>query len=209
MDGVLDRIRGSLWLAQVVAFATLLRSIALDRWITVLAAVLLIGGAFVAQRGKTWGLALAFAAAAAFPVAWLIGIAPFWFCLVGVAGAIPFLQALPSLVRFDRRATGVLGAITIAMGAAGAMLWKEYALDVFRSVPMLRPSFYPHHGLALAALLAVGLVALVKRRPSQEPRLRVATDSAVRIGAEEELLEELEEPQAARAAISASNKRRY
>ena len=104
--GVLPRaVRYSLFATELVAFATLLRSVAYDRWITVLASVLLIMGAGAARRGRAWGIALAFAAAAAFPTAWVIGIAPAWFCLVGAAGALPFLFVVRAFARFDRSAT--------------------------------------------------------------------------------------------------------
>ena len=92
------RLQLSLVIAQVVGAATLLRSVAYDRWITVLAAALLIVGASAARRGRSWGVGLALGAAASFPVAWAIGIAPPWFCLVG---ALPFAIASRAFARFD------------------------------------------------------------------------------------------------------------
>lgn len=177
------RLSVALFLAQLVAFATLIRSIAYDRWITVLASVLLIAGAFAAQRGRTWGLGLSFAAAVAFPVASMIGIAPPWFWMVGVAGALPFIVASRALARFDKGATAILAGWGIGMGALGAIAWKEYALDVFRQFPILIPSIQAQHTGALVVTAIAATIALAVR-PSlgragpreEEGRLRIASD---------------------------------
>ncbi len=169
------RLRLSLVIAQAVGVLTLLRSVAFDRWITVLASLLLIGGAMAAQRGRTWGVPLAFAAAVAFPVAFLIGIAPPWFCLVGLAGAWPFALSARPFARFDKGATVLLAAITTTLGAAAAITWKEVAWSVFVTFPSLRPSIDAQHGVALAAVLAVVVGALAGR--ARHPAIRVAADS--------------------------------
>ena len=75
----LRRLQLSLVAAQLIGAATLLRSVAYNRWITMLASVLLIVGAEAARRGRSWGVGLALGAASAFPVALAIGIAPAWF----------------------------------------------------------------------------------------------------------------------------------
>ena len=141
------RVQLSLLVLQLVSAATLLRSIAYDRWITVLASVLLIVGALAAQRGRTWGVGLALATAAAFPVAFAIGIAPAWFCLVGIAGALPFALTLRPFARFDKGATALFAVLAGVGGAAVAMGWKEIAYSVFTNVPFLRPSGDAQHGL--------------------------------------------------------------
>jgi hypothetical protein len=179
------RLRFSLAIAQAVGVLTLLRSIAFDRWITVVASLFLIGGAMAAQRGRTWGVPLAFAAAVAFPVAFLIGIAPPWFCLVGLAGAWPFALSARPFARFDKGATVLLAAITTTLGAAAAVAWKEVAWSVFVTFPSLRPSIEAQHGVALAAVLAVVVGALAGR--ARHPAIRVGTesewgDARVRIG---------------------------
>jgi hypothetical protein len=179
------RLRLSLVIAQAVGVLTLLRSIAFDRWITVLASLLLIGGAMAAKRGRTWGVPLAFAAAVAFPVAFLIGIAPPWFCLVGLAGAWPFALSARPFARFDKGATVLLAAITTTLGAAAAITWKEVAWSVFVTFPSLRPSIDAQHGVALAAVLAVVVGALAGR--ARHPAIRVGAESGpgearVRIG---------------------------
>jgi hypothetical protein len=152
-------VRLSLLIAQLVGVLTLLRSVAFDRWITVLASVLLIAGATAAQRGRTWGVGLAFGAAVAFPVAFLIGIAPAWFCLVGVAGALPLVRTWPAFARFDKGAAALLTMIMAACGAMGAIAWKHVAWSVFSAVPALRPSLQPEHGVLVAALLALAIVS--------------------------------------------------
>ena len=82
-------VQTSLVAAQVVGFAPLLRSVAWDRWITVLVSVMLLLGTTAALRGRSWGIALSLAAAAFFPAAWLLGMAPFWFLAAGAVAAWP------------------------------------------------------------------------------------------------------------------------
>lgn len=144
-----------------MGFATLIRSVAFDRWITVLAAVLMVLGAMAALRGRTWGVVLAFASAMAFPVAWAIGIAPVWFVYVGVIGALPFALAYGSLASVDRKATAILAALAAGAGTLGAVLWKLVAWDLFAAFPALRPSVAPQHGLAVLALLLGGLAMML------------------------------------------------
>lgn len=187
------QLRVSFFVAQLVATATLLRSIALDRWITVLASLLILGGTLAASRGRTWGLGLAFAAAVAFPASVFIGIAPLWFGLVGWAGAWPFLLSYRALARFDRSAATALTTVAALGGFLGAVCWKAYAFDVFRALPILTPSLHPHHGLALlSTLAAVGAFIL---RPSARDarashedevgtRTRVAAPTFVRVSPE-------------------------
>ena len=172
----------SLLALQLVGAATLLRSIAYDRWITVLASVLLIVGAMAAQRGRTWGIGLALATAVSFPVAFAIGIAPAWFCLVGIAGALPFALTLRPLARFDKRATALLAVLAATGGAAVAVAWKEIAWTIFRNIPSLRPSGDVQHGAALAATLAVvvAVIASLGRRSGPEARVRIG--ERVRVG---------------------------
>jgi hypothetical protein len=170
------RVRASLFALQAIAAATLLRSIAYDRWITVLASVLLIIGAMAAQRGRAWGIGLTFATAVAFPVAFAIGIAPAWFCLVGLAGALPFALTLRPFARFDKGATALLAVLTAAGGTAVAMAWKEMAWTIFQAIPSLRPSMDAQHGVALAATLAVVVAAVAtqnRRSSPAETHLRI------------------------------------
>ena len=164
--------------------ATLLRSIAYDRWITVLASVLLIVGAMAAQRGRSWGIGLAFAAAVSFPVAFAIGLAPAWFCLVGLAGALPFALTLRPFARFDKSATALLALLAATGGAAAAIAWKEIAWSVITTFPVLRPSGHAHHGVALAAALAVvvGIIAGRARFPRSPEAARVRIGERMRVG---------------------------
>lgn len=175
------RVRSSLLAAEIAGAATLVRSIAYDRWWTVLVSVLLIAGALAAQRGRTWGVALAFASAMAFPVAWAIGIAPAWFCLVGIAGALPFVHLLPAFARFDRRATAFLAGLAATLGALGAVVWKNVALSVFVHVPLLRPSLEANHGLFIAALVGAGFFAARARIAGARNDARVRIGERVRV----------------------------
>jgi hypothetical protein len=183
------RLRLSLLVAQAVGVMTLLRSIAYDRWITVLASLFLIGGAYAATRGRTWGVGMAFASAVAFPVAFAIGIAPAWFCLVGLAGAWPLAIAWRSFARFDKGAATLLATIAATAGAAAAIAWKEVAWSVISTFPSLRPSIEAQHGIALLATMAVvvGVVAGRAKHPadasaSSEGEARVRFGERVRIG---------------------------
>jgi hypothetical protein len=151
-------------LVQLVSIATLMRSIAFDRWITILASLVLLVGAAAAKRNRAWGVALLFAQAVAFPVAFMIGIAPPWFCLVGAVAMIPFMLTAPGFARVDRGATRLLAALAIAGGALGAITWKKIAWDVFEAIPFLTPSGYPHHGWIVAAVAALGIGIAVRDR---------------------------------------------
>ena len=163
------RLRLSLLVAQAVGVMTLLRSIAYDRWITVLASLFLIGGALAAQRGRTWGVGMAFASAVAFPVAFAIGIAPAWFCLVGLAGAWPLVVAWRPFARFDKGAATLLAAVAATAGAAAAIAWKEMAWSIITTFPSLQPSIEAQHGVALLATMAVvvGVVAGRAKHPAE------------------------------------------
>lgn len=163
--------------AHAVGFAALVRSVAFDRWITVLASVLLVAGATAALRGRTWGVVLAFASAVAFPTAWAIGIAPPWFVLVGVLGALPYLMVSSALARIDRRATSLLTALAWSVGALAAVGWKAFAWDVFAAFPSLTPSRLPQHGLAVVALMAAGMVSVIAA--SRDTRRRDGAGRAV------------------------------
>lgn len=191
------RLQLSLLAVQVIAVATLLRSIAFDRWITVLASGLLIGGAMAARRGKAWGIGLTFATAVWFPVAFAIGIAPAWFCLVGLVGALPFAATLRPFARFDKGATALLAGIAAATGTAIALAWKELAWSIFQVVPSLAPSGVAQHGLLVVSTLLVvlGLASRSHARSAPEES-RVRVGERVRIGeaSEAELMGMLDEP---------------
>jgi hypothetical protein len=186
------RLRLSLLAVEIVGAATLLRSVAYDRWITVLASLLLVTGAIAARRGRAWGIALTLASAAAFPVACAIGIAPAWFCLVGVAGALPFVIASRAFARFDRGATALLAILAAAAGTLGALAWKEVAWSLFTMFPSLRPSYEAQHAIALTAIVGAAVVAAyVVRRPRGERsedavRTRIETGSRVEIEGDHE-----------------------
>lgn len=164
-SAVLPRnVRLSILLVQLVTIATLMRSVAFDRWITILASLVLLIGAAAAKRNRAWGVALMFAQAAAFPVAFMVGIAPAWFCLVGAVGMLPFLLTAPGFARVDRGATRLLASLAVAGGALGAIVWKKIAWDVFEAIPFFWPSGYPHHGWIVAAIAALGLGIAVRDR---------------------------------------------
>ena len=178
------RVRLSLLAVQVVSVLTLLRSIAFDRWITVLASLLLIGGAMAARRGKAWGIGLTFATAVWFPVAFAIGIAPAWFCLVGLVAALPFAFTLRPFARFDKGATTLLAGIAAATGTAIALAWKEMAVSIFQIVPSLAPTGVAQHGLLVLTTLLVVLGIASRSRLREAPEeARVRVGDRVRIGA--------------------------
>jgi hypothetical protein len=169
---------------QIVGVLTLLRSVAYERWITVLVSGLLILGARAALRDRAWGIALAFAAAVWFPAVALLGIAPPWFVFVGLLGAFPFALTWRSFARFDVGAARLLAVLAASFGLAGAWAWKEVAWSIFAAVPLLRPSFEAHEGLALGAASAIALGAVVTRSRGRHDRLATAANAApmVRVG---------------------------
>lgn len=185
-------LRLSLYAAQLVAFLTLLRSIAFDRWITVLASVILFAAASAAHRGKSWGVGVMFGQAVAFATAWAVGIAPPWFVLVGLIGALPAILTTRALARFDKGATAILGTFALAAGALGAIGWKAIAWSIFEAFPSTWPSAYPHHGLLLALLAAGGAAAAgaaMRKENSAndaDEGVRVRVGENVRIAHEEE-----------------------
>jgi hypothetical protein len=176
-------LHNALLATQVVGFLTLLRSVAFERWITVLGAMLLVGGATAALRGRTWGVALSLLSAAAFPVAWAVGIAPFWFVFVGLVGALPFYLSAPALRRVDRQATGVLATLAVLIGGAVAVTWRVAAWDIFSAFPAVWPSRYAQNGWVVLALLAAGVAAFVAQGLGyRRAPVRVASGERVRVG---------------------------
>lgn len=131
MAGLPRNLTLSLLTVQAVGTATLLRSVLLERWTTVLVAALLVAGAGAARNARTWGIGLVLATATAFPGAVLLGIAPAWFWLVGLAGLVPFVLTLRHMLRFDRGATALFTAIAGAAGVGGAFVWREAAYAIF------------------------------------------------------------------------------
>ncbi len=182
------RVRLSLLAVHAVGVLTLARSLAYERWITVIAALLLMAGAYAAQRGRTWGIGVAFGVAASFPTAWAIGIAPAWFCLVGMIGSLPFALTSRAIARFDAAATAVGAALAVTVGTLCAVTFAESAPWLFAHFPALRPAWHASSGGALAALvvLAVAFAAalLVKRVAASSPApalsvgIRVASSSS-------------------------------
>lgn len=158
------RMRTALTLANVAGLVMLLRSVALDRWISVFAAALLLTGVAAARRNRTWGVALSFASAAAFPVFVAIGIAPPWFLLVGALGMLPFAVAARSFAKFDKTATVLLAAIGASLGGLLAVGWSQIAPSLFDTLPFIRPSYYAHHGFALLGITGMAIAASVRRR---------------------------------------------
>ncbi len=190
------RLELALALVHVAASATLLRSILYDRWITVLASLVLLGGAAAARRGKTWGIGVALGAGAAFPMARMLGMAPAWFWAVGAIGALPFLLTSRSLARFDAKATAVGASLATTVGLLSALGWRVFAPAIVTAFPALRPGFTPANGeVAVFAMAALVLLGWALRRAttgeleaggtteafahaSPRPALRVATPGA-------------------------------
>src|SRR4029079_10605076 len=117
----------------------------------------------------------------------------------GVVGALPFARASRAFARFDKGATALLTVIAASVGASAAIAWKEMAYSIFTDYPLLRPSIYPQHGLALLAVVATALLAMRfgrsggappsawGRDQSGEPHVRVAQHVRVSDAAQGEL----------------------
>jgi hypothetical protein len=159
------RLARALALVHLVASMTLIRSIVFDRWITVLASLVLLAGAAAARRGKIWGVGLALGAAAAFPMAWALGMAPGWFLAVGAIGAMPFALTWRSMARFDAKATSFGAWLAITVGLLAAAGWRVFGPSIVWSYPSLRPGIWPaHEGLAMLATSVLMLVGWSNRR---------------------------------------------
>lgn len=147
--------------------------------------VALLGATYAVQRGRTWGVALSFTLGVMLAGVAALGIAPLWFAFVGLLAMRPFASAFPLFTRFDRGAAVTLAALASGIGAVGAVAWKEYAFALFRALPLLSPSIYPHHGLALLALV-VGAVVGKRFLPASTTVTNtaeaLAEPSRVRIG---------------------------
>lgn len=156
-------LRRSLTALEVVAFATLLRSVAFDRWITVLVSALLVASAYAASRGRAWGVVLALGASTFFPMAFLLGMAPAWFVAVGALGVVPFAMTWRAFARADRGATAWLAGFGATAGTGLALLWKQIAWPLFWTFPSLFPSARPGHGALVTALLVAGAAAAAVR----------------------------------------------
>lgn len=191
-----QHLRAPLHVAQIVAFATLVRSVAFDRWITVLVSALLLGGVWAASRGRTWGVGLMLAMASAFPVMFFLGMAPAWFVFVGLAGAMPFLSSLPAFLRFDRQATAIFATVAASIGTAIAYGYHAWAPWLLTNLPVPRPTFLPHHPLLIAVVFLVGFFFSRRREQIESGGVRVATagasDDRVRVSLDD-VLEENED----------------
>lgn len=178
-----EDLRASLGFAQLLAAATLLRSVAYERWITVLAAALLLVGTLGAQRGRTSGVALCFVVAGWFGFAGLLGIGPAWFVGVGLAAAMPFLQLWRSFVRFDRGASVVLAGLATTFGLGAAIAWKSVAWLVFTTFPSLSPSRVFENGAVVTAMLVamVGVEGVRRRRERADAQASPLTEVGPRL----------------------------
>lgn len=179
-------VRRALGVAQLVGAATLLHSAAYSYWATVLAAWLLVVGATAAKRGRAWGVALGFAMAASFAAAFLLEMAPSWFCIVAAAGGLPFALTLRAFTRADKMATVALTALSAALGVAAASAWWFVAWPLFGALPLIRPTW---HASIPSMLVGAGLLGIVaaagwKRRGEAASRSRVSAGEheAVRVG---------------------------
>jgi hypothetical protein len=177
---LLDRIRPWLSLAQFFAAATLLRSLAYERWVTVFAAGLILLGTLAAQRNRTWGVALTFMVSVWFPVAALIGIAPLWFVAVGLSAAMPFMLLWRAFAKMDRGASLLFAGLAATVGAGAAVVWKNLAWVVFSNFPALAPRAGFHHGL-LVLTTFLAMVAFEWGRRRQQRRQDTSASSTERV----------------------------
>jgi hypothetical protein len=133
MRSLSHKLEVSLNAVQAVAAATLLRSVLLERWTTVVLAIVLIVSARAALAGRTWGVGAILATATAFPGAALLGFAPQWFWVVGLIGAIPFALALRPMARFDAGATALFAFLAGGTAVACTFAWREAAYAIFNA----------------------------------------------------------------------------
>jgi hypothetical protein len=118
-------VRAALCAVLLVSAPLMFRCVTEQKWITVVATLMLAGGAAFALRGRTWGVGLTLLAASAFPAAHLLGMAPPWFWGVGFVGAIPFAVTWKPMAFFDRPAAKLFALLAIAGGITCALTWHE------------------------------------------------------------------------------------
>lgn len=174
-------VQTSLLATQLVAVATLARSVAYGFWFTVVVSALMAIGALAAARHRTWGVALSFATASTFAVAAMLGIAPPWFLFVGAIGATPFLLTSEALRKADHQATALLAGLAAGTGAALAAAWSVVAWSVFLTFPFLAPTRFIANGVGAAVVLVLGSMVAFAHRP-RGARLRIAEPDRLRIG---------------------------
>jgi hypothetical protein len=176
------RLRQSLYAIYLVGAATLFRSVHYGRWVTVLAALVLIAGAAAVQRGRTWGIGLSLGAATTFTMVWLLGMAPAWFCLVGFVGALPFFLIARSLARVDAGATALGAGLVIAAGSVGALSWRGLSHHIMTLSHAFRPPWEPSSvGMGMILLGLAGGVGLFFKRHSALPLVPSLAASPVRV----------------------------
>lgn len=168
---------------QIATVAMLMRSVALDRWITVAACLFLLAGSAAGAHGRTWGVALAFLLGITFLGICALGIAPPMFALLGFLAIRPFVRMFRHFLQFDRSAAILLASGAAGLGAAGALAWKSYAFDLFAAIPMLAPSLHPHHAFFVLAIGGAASVAgLLQSRSSSRESAAEPTAPKVRVG---------------------------
>lgn len=119
------RVQASLVLVLLAAGPLFARCVSHGVWVTAIATMMLVAGALAAFRGKTWGVGLTLLAGSAFPAAHLLGMAPSWFWLVGVVGALPFALTWKPMAFFDRPAAKLYAVLAVGGGIACAITWHE------------------------------------------------------------------------------------
>ncbi len=116
---------------QSLALLLVLRSAFLERWPTVVMALLLWAGARAALRERTWGIGVVLATSLAFPGAVFLGFAPTWFLLVGLVGIVPFALTTRPMLRFDVGATVLFSSGALGFSVAFAHVWRVAAYALF------------------------------------------------------------------------------
>lgn len=128
--------------SESLGLALVARSLLLGRVTTVVVATLLVVGAQAALRERTWGVGLLLGTATAFGVAAATGFGPGWFAVVAALSALPFAMTLGPMVRFDGAAAATFAMLSTALGAAGAMAWREAAYALWHATHPWAP--YAH-----------------------------------------------------------------
>ncbi len=157
----------------------LLRSVAFDRVLTIGVSLALIVGARAAMRQKTWGLLVALAASSWFASAFALGMAPPFFVVFALLGAMPLFKSWSALAKFDRGAAVVAAGVASSAGAGLALAWKMFAPWLFWNLPALRPTWYASHGLALAAITATAVVLALRDRKVLGDAEATASEGAI------------------------------
>lgn len=113
----------SLLAVELAGYATVLRCLLFERWVTLPGALIMAVGAGLARRGHTAGIGVVLACATGFAIAPTVFIhAPGWFYGLAVLGVIPALLTYRPMAHADAPATALFNVGAVIAGIVGTFV---------------------------------------------------------------------------------------